>query len=586
MEYQPLPERGETVEPIFYNCSECFAPIEIIKIDNNSIKIKCFNENNPHEKEMTIKEYIYKMSPNIKSDICFKDNHNKKYEYFCFDCKTHLCENCIESREHINHNKIILKEISPNKNELKLIERIIEEYKNKNEDLKQLYELVYKAYNNFINNYYFMININNILINYINNNPDYKKKLSEQEYNNIINIKIGKKFILEHNNDIKKQIFDYKNKIEDLKNQLIDIQKEKENKDKQIKDLKNHLADIQKDTQIIIDKILEQNEKEIKNLKENNIKYEKEIFNLENEKYKIDYNNNQNEMVKKYEIYTNKTLELFKNIIDELNSINIILKVEKNNDFNDIKIENVDIISNFINEELKQIKNFISDKIENKNENIIENNEINEYKNIINIKYFATKKGIYNIFGSIFIKNNKDNIDLIINNKNNVLIDKYELEIGENIVTINIKNNLTNISYMFYDCKTLIDITELTYLDIRQCNNFEYMFYNCSSLSNIKPLENWNISNINNFGFMFCRCSSLSDITPLENWNTSNVNDFGFMFCKCYSLSDIKPLEHWNVSKGNNFGYMFCKCYSLSDIKPLDNWNVSKDKLKYIKNYI
>ena len=166
MEKQSIPEQGETDIP-FYNCSECFEPIEIISIDDKNIKFKCYNDKNPHEKEIPIKEYINKMKPDIKIDICFIDGHNKKNEYYCIECRTHLCEDCIKQREHINHDKIIIKEISPNENELRLLEKIIEEYKDKDEDLKQLYELIYDSYKSFNNNYYFIKNINNILFNQI-----------------------------------------------------------------------------------------------------------------------------------------------------------------------------------------------------------------------------------------------------------------------------------------------------------------------------------------------------------------------------------------------------------------------------------
>ena len=298
MEYQPLPERGETEEPPFYNCSECFAPIKILSLDDKNIKFKCYNnENNPHDKEISIKEYINKMKPNIKINICFIDNHNKKFEYYCIDCKAHLCDECLKQRDHINHNKIILKEILPNENELKIVERIMEGYKDKNQDLKYLCELIYNTYKNFSNNYYFMININKILADYINNNPEYKNKLSDIEYNNIIKIENRNDIELEKNYELKEVLIDYKNKIDDLKKQIIDIQKEKENKDKKIINLTNQfinkdkpIYELQKqiseqniildkikqaniDSQSIMNRIIEQNEKEINDLKESNFMF-------------------------------------------------------------------------------------------------------------------------------------------------------------------------------------------------------------------------------------------------------------------------------------------------------------------------
>ena len=175
-----------------------------------------------------------------------------------------------------------------------------------------------------------------------------------------------------------------------------------------------------------------------------------------------------------------------------------------------------------------------------------------KYKNQINLKYKIEeykKDKKYDIFGEKFVENNINKIDLIINGEKSKLVSKYKLKKGENNIKIIIKNNLTHLEDMFTGCESLIDITELEYLNTNNVNNFEGMFCGCSSLSDIKALENWNVSNGKNFGYMFDGCRSLSDIKALEKWNVSNGNDFSYMFNKCSSLSDIKALENWNVSK-------------------------------------
>ena len=201
--------------------------------------------------------------------------------------------------------------------------------------------------------------------------------------------------------------------------------------------------------------------------------------------------------------------------------------------------------------------------------------ESNKFKNEINLIYRTNIEGEENIFGDEFVKNNKNNIELIINGNKNDLIKCYDLKRGVNKIKIIMKNKITNLEYMFYDCKSLKNIEELKYLDTKDINNFSCMFYGCSSLSDLKGLENWNVSSGNNFSYMFKGCSSLSDIKSLENWNVANGNNFIYMFSDCSSLSDIKPLQNWNVTNGNNFSCMFSGCSSLSDVKGLKNWNVS-----------
>ena len=196
-----------------------------------------------------------------------------------------------------------------------------------------------------------------------------------------------------------------------------------------------------------------------------------------------------------------------------------------------------------------------------------------EYK--INLIYRVNPKKIYQIFGENFVKKNKNNIELVIDGKPSILVDKYELNIGDNNVTMIIKNKLIDISYMFSQCKFLKDISELKYLDVSESKTFENMFSGCAFISDIKSLENWNVSNCNNFEGMFSGCHSLSDISPLENWDVSNGTNFKNMFNDCISLSDLKGLERWDVSKATNFSYMFYFCSALININPLKNWNVS-----------
>ena len=215
------------------------------------------------------------------------------------------------------------------------------------------------------------------------------------------------------------------------------------------------------------------------------------------------------------------------------------------------------------------------DEFNNFNNNKSNKSNIKEYKNEINIIYKTEKEGDENIFGDQFVYNNKNNVELQINGIQNGLIKRCKLKKGENNIKIIIKNKITNLECMFYDCKSLINIKELEYLDTNNIKNFSFMLTGCSSLLNLKGLENWNVSNGLNFSFMISGCSSLINLKELENWNVSNGKNFRCMLSGCSSLTDIKGLQNWNVSNGKDFSEMFSGCSSLSDIKPLQNWNVS-----------
>ncbi len=180
------------------------------------------------------------------------------------------------------------------------------------------------------------------------------------------------------------------------------------------------------------------------------------------------------------------------------------------------------------------------------------------------------------LFGPNFVKNNIDNITLMINDKQSKLIEKYDLKMGKNVVQIILDNQLTNLKEMFLNVGSLENIEELKNLNTQNVKDFSRMFFNCVSLLDISPLKNWNVSNGKDFSNMFGGCLILSDITPISNWDVSQGENFASMFIFCHSISNISALKNWNVSNGKNFSSMFKYCDSLSDIMALTNWNVSK----------
>jgi len=325
------------------------------------------------------------------------------------------------------------------------------------------------------------------------------------------------------------------------------------------------------------------------------------------------------ELKKEKKEFTEKFNKDIINISHKINEINSLLNIENLN----IKNSFSDNISNEIIHNLEMIQNCIKSLILIKNKNINNNKEKDvelenklkkeekfEYKNIINLIYFAEKEDDEEIFGHAFVKNNIDNIDLIINGNKTNLIDTCNLNKGENIVTLIIKNQLTDLSYMFCNCSSLKNMEELRYLNTENVTNFSYIFAKpwysidnrfhsftdinclstwnvsngidfseifrgCEKLSNIKALENWDVSNGINFQNLFCGCSLLSDISPLKNWNVSKGKNFCWLFIWCLSLEDITPLKNWNVSNSETFFGMFSGCHKLADIKALENWNVT-----------
>jgi len=443
----PTPgEVGETEEihnNNFTLCPDCGSSIEILSINENKINYRCLNEKKKHTEETkftkTIEEYLEKIKKNKEDSIyeeikdkCHIENHNlNNYVSYCLDCKCHLCNECLKSKEHINHRKSNMVEIQPIEEEIKLIkvvvddlrkekenlenkkkekteeidnslkkeieeekniynkkkndnekkekeekeenqnkylsdvENIKKEYEEKlrirknqylednekiiskfkliyekleaefelkkkklnencdltkqnlgfmdkiknNENMLALNEIIYNTYDNYKNNYYNSMTINNLLL-YYNNNTDINNKMREilgNKYEKIINIR-KKKFnediqiqLAEELNKTKEENKQLDEKCKELENRLINIieenkrkleeekQKILNEKNKELEELKQKLKDFEildkeiKDKNKILDKLdKEKNkiQKDFNTIKEENEKLNKELNEL------------------------------------------------------------------------------------------------------------------------------------------------------------------------------------------------------------------------------------------------------------------------------------------------------------------
>lgn len=99
-------------------------------------------------------------------------------------------------------------------------------------------------------------------------------------------------------------------------------------------------------------------------------------------------------------------------------------------------------------------------------------------------------------------------------------------------------SNVTNMAYMFNNCRTLKSIPPI---DTSRVTNMHGMFYYCQALPEIPSL---NTSKVTNMDSMFNNCSSLKTIPYLD---TSKVTNMAGMFNGCYSLETIPELDASSV---------------------------------------
>ena len=114
------------------------------------------------------------------------------------------------------------------------------------------------------------------------------------------------------------------------------------------------------------------------------------------------------------------------------------------------------------------------------------------------------------LFSQSFVNNNQDKCYLLINGNKKELLKEYEVDTF-NIKTLYIKlvglKNITDISGMFRDCTSLVNVPNLWDMNTYRFRDFSEMFYGCSSLKSLPDISGWNTSNVKKFSYMFGKCS-------------------------------------------------------------------------------
>jgi len=200
-------------------------------------------------------------------------------------------------------------------------------------------------------------------------------------------------------------------------------------------------------------------------------------------------------------------------------------------------------------------------------------------KNEYIIKYKIGKEDKIRIFGDIFVKNNKTNFQMIINDKNYSLDSFYKIkkEKENEILKIQLKQikNVTNLSHMFNECFSLIELLDISKFDTNKVTDMSFMFSECRKLSSLPDISKWNTNNVNNMKAIFSLCLSLTQLPDISKWNTAKVTDMSYMFNICSELSSLPDISKWNTNNVNDMRYMFNKCSKLSSLPDISKWNTS-----------
>jgi len=165
---------------------------------------------------------------------------------------------------------------------------------------------------------------------------------------------------------------------------------------------------------------------------------------------------------------------------------------------------------------IKYVINEFYNKYQNENKN-----KYNKTKttNEFIIKYQIGKEDKMRIFGDAFVKNNKSNFQMIINNKNYELDSFYKIknEKENEILKIKLKQikKVINLSYMFSECSALIELPDISKLDTNHINNMECMSNKYCKLTSLPDISKMNTENVIKMRAMFQLCSSLTELPDI-----------------------------------------------------------------------
>ena len=208
---------------------------------------------------------------------------------------------------------------------------------------------------------------------------------------------------------------------------------------------------------------------------------------------------------------------------------------------------------------------------------------------LFKLKYKTKKVEKLKLFGKFFILKNKLSCKMIYKNKTYQL-KEYLDDIDTNYKTkdfISIKlrltNNYFNANEMFKECNCLVSISDITitkkFVD-HETNNYYIMnmrrlFYGCKSLESIPDISEWDTTYVVNISGLFYECSSLKSLPDISKWDTTNIRVITSLFCGCSLLKSLPDISKWNTKNVRDMNCLFYNCHSLISLPDISNWDTS-----------
>ena len=114
----------------------------------------------------------------------------------------------------------------------------------------------------------------------------------------------------------------------------------------------------------------------------------------------------------------------------------------------------------------------------------------------MSIRSIYRKEKLLKIFGENFVKKNHDKCKIFYNGKeqeikSSILIEESNVK-DQIIIDLIVYKEITNMSYMFNNCSSLLSLTDISKWNINNATDMSHMFSDCSSLSSLPYISKWN----------------------------------------------------------------------------------------------
>ena len=210
-------------------------------------------------------------------------------------------------------------------------------------------------------------------------------------------------------------------------------------------------------------------------------------------------------------------------------------------------------------------------------EEVKNNHQINEITLTININKDDVGKTIFFLDNTEFrdYENNKfhyhDNLKELNAENTKLYIDEKEClyakcfrpeKVGIYIIRLEFNIPLTDCSYMFYYCYSIINI-DFSFFDSSKVTNMSYMFALCLNIITL-DLSNLDTSNVTNMNNMFYSCQKLIEL-DLSSLKTQNVINMSRMFSDCTDLRYLN-LKNFNTENVQTMSHMFFLCKNIIEL--------------------